>query len=272
MRLTERCTDLLKLLRTARWLTTAQIQRRFFSTATADAVRKRLRKLSTGGYVVAVRRDRMSQALFRLGPEGKRVLEVLSGEPVVVDRKPPIQRQHSEAINDFRIAAELAGQLKFFYAAHELPKLGWAHAIIPDGIVGLGEEIFAIEVDTGVEGVQFFVRSKMPAYDRGFENFPLSALLIVVDRTARISSLSKAIGNRYCRVLFTTMDLVAGHSLLAPIFYSHPTGWGVSISSQTLPTSREFLLTNDFKNNNFAHVERGLLRQGGLDHGTDGNQ
>jgi hypothetical protein len=214
----------------------------------------------------------MSQALFRLGPEGQRVLETLGGEPVVVDRKPPIQRQHSEAINDFRIAAELAGELKFFYAAWELPRLGWTQAIIPDGLVGLGDQTFAIEVDTGVEGVQFFVRSKMPAYGRGFDDLPLSALLIVADRAARISSLAKAIGDRCGRVLFTTMDLVVGHSLLAPIFYSQSTGWGASISSQTLSTSREFLLANQFENNNFAHLGHGLLRQEGVEHGTDSNQ
>jgi DNA-binding PadR family transcriptional regulator len=117
MRLTERCTDLLKLLRAARWLTTAQIQRRFFSTATADAVRKRLRKLNVAGYVVAVRQDRMSQSMFRLGPQGRRLLETFVNEPIAFERKPPIQRLHFEAINDFRIAAELAGHLKFFYAA-----------------------------------------------------------------------------------------------------------------------------------------------------------
>lgn len=272
MRLTERCTDLLRLLHTARWLTTAQIRRRFFPTATADAVRKRLRKLSGGGYVVAFRRDRMSQALFRLGPEGKRVLEMLGGELIAVDRKPPIQRQHSEAINDFRIAAELAGPLKFFYAAWELPRLGWNQPIIPDGLVGFGDQTFALEVDTGVEGIQFFVRSKMPAYARGFDNLPLSALLVVADRAARISPMAKAIGDRYGRVFFTTMDLVVGHSLSAPIFYSHSTGWGVSISFQTLPTSREFLSTNRFKNNNFAQLGHSLLRHGGIEHGTDSNQ
>jgi hypothetical protein len=100
----------------------------------------------------------------------------------------------------------------------------------------------------------------MPAYGRGFDNLPLSGLLIVADRAARVSSLSKAIGDRYGRVLFTTMDLVVGHSLLAPIFYSQSTGWGVSISSQTLSTSGEFLLNNRCISNNFAHSERGLLR------------
>jgi hypothetical protein len=91
-------------------------------------------------------------------------------------------------------------------------------------------------------------------------NLPISALLIVADREARISSLAKAIGDRCGRVLFTTMDMVVGHSL-APIYYSPSTGWGVSISSQTLFTSREFLLANDFNNNNLADSEDGLLRQ-----------
>jgi hypothetical protein len=101
----------------------------------------------------------------------------------------------------------------------------------------------------------------MPAYGRGFDNLPLSALVIVADRAARISSLAKAIGDQYGRVLLTTMDMVVGHSLLDPIFYSPSTGWGVSLSSQTLSTSREFLLANDCKTNNFVHFEHGLLRQ-----------
>jgi len=50
MRLTKRCLDLFRMLRAARWLTTAQIHRRFFSAATLDAARKRLRKLTDAGY------------------------------------------------------------------------------------------------------------------------------------------------------------------------------------------------------------------------------
>src|SRR5204862_8366665 len=93
MRLTTRCLGLLRLIRAARWLSTGQIQRRFFPLATTDAVRKRLRKLTSTGYLVVVRRDRMSQAIFTIGPEGKRTLEMVDGDAVTIDRKPPIQRE-----------------------------------------------------------------------------------------------------------------------------------------------------------------------------------
>jgi hypothetical protein len=272
MRLTPRCLDLLKLLRTARWLTTAQIHRRFFPAATADAVRKRLRKLSAGRYLFAMRRDRMSQTIFTVGKEGKRILERLSGETIVVERKPPTQREHFLAINDLRIAAELTGKLKFFYAAWELPGLGWNQAIIPDCLVALDDRIFAIEFDRGVEGVLFFVRTKMTAYQRGFDNIALAAVLIVADRVPRMLSLAKAIGNRNGKVLFSTLELVIGHPLSAPIFYSEPGGWGVSISSQTLPSSREFSTSNSPDVNDLVHFEHGLLRKEGAEHAKDSDQ
>jgi len=76
MRLTARCTNLLRLLRAARWLTTSQVHARFFSHATLDAVRKRLRKLTAGRYLMMVRQERMSQALFTLGPKASGSLNV----------------------------------------------------------------------------------------------------------------------------------------------------------------------------------------------------
>src|SRR5438128_1479212 len=44
VKLTPRCTELFRLLRGARWLSTGQIHRRFFPHASVDAARKRLRK------------------------------------------------------------------------------------------------------------------------------------------------------------------------------------------------------------------------------------
>src|SRR5207247_1060935 len=82
MRLTKRCFDLLKLLRAARWLTTGQVRRRFFPSATADAARKRLRKLTDAQYLVMYREHRMAEALFTLGRLAKRALEKRGAEGI----------------------------------------------------------------------------------------------------------------------------------------------------------------------------------------------
>lgn len=75
VRITKRCLDLLRLLRSARWLTTTQIQRRFFAGATMDAVRKRLRKLVQAEYLVRAQPNRTHVAFFTLGRRGKYMLE-----------------------------------------------------------------------------------------------------------------------------------------------------------------------------------------------------
>jgi Replication-relaxation len=217
MRLTPRCLDLLKLLRTARWLSTSQIQRRFFPRATPDAVRKRLRKLTAGRYLTIFRRDRMSQALFTIGPEGKRILDT-AGIGVDLERTPPKQLEHFMGVNDLRIAAELAGNLKYFYAAWELPRIGWQHTIIPDGLVAFGSKVFALEFDRGVEGLQFFLKTKMTAYQRGLDGLPLDAVLIVADRASRLTALRRAIGTHYGRVLFASLEQIRGEGFLAPVF------------------------------------------------------
>lgn len=265
MRLTPRCLDLLQLLRTARWLTTSQISRRFFPLASPDAARKRLRKLTAGGYLFKVQRDRMTEVLFTLGPQGKRSLEKLGGDGIVLERKPPAQRDHFLAIGDLRIAAELTGILRYFYAAWELPGLGWKDRLIPDGLVALGDKRFALEFDTGAEGVRFFVRTKMPTYQRGLDSLSLSALVIVTHRAARILSLAKAIGDHQGKVLYTTLDLIREQGFLSPVFYEVPGGWGASLfeklSSQTIPATGEFLKSNKPGISNLAISASGLLRQ-----------
>jgi len=171
MRLTKRCFDLLKLLRAARWLTTGQVRRRFFPGATADAARKRLRKLTDAQYLVMHREHRMAEALFTLGRGAKRALEKRGAEEITLERKPPKQWEHFCAINDVRIAAELSGKLSYFFACWELPSLNWTHAIIPDAIFSAGNKTFAVELDRGVEEVVFY-----PDQDRrvseGTRRFP----------------------------------------------------------------------------------------------------
>lgn len=219
MKLTPRCMNLLRLLAAARWLTTRQIHSRFFPGATMDAARKRLRKLAAGDYLLMVREGRMNQALFTLGRAGKRVLETASAVPVALERRPPAQREHYLAVNDLRIAAELAGSLAYFFAYWELPGLGWRHPLIPDAVFSMAGRTFALEFDRGVEGVQFFVRTKIATYRRGFDGLPLAAVLVVTDREPRMASLATAIGDTKGRLLFSTLDAVREKGLLGPVFH-----------------------------------------------------
>lgn len=229
MILTPRCVNLLRLLSAARWLTTGQIHYRFFSGASPDAARKRLRKLTEGEYLTMVREGRMNQALFTLGRAGKRVLETATARPVTLERKPPTHREHFLAVNDVRIAAELAGSLSYFFAYWELPGLGWRHSLIPDAVFKMAERTFALEFDRGVEGIQFFIRTKITAYQRGLDGLPLTAILVVTDRDARMVSLATAIGNTKGRVLFSTIGAVRGQGLLGPVFHEQPGDKGAAL-------------------------------------------
>jgi hypothetical protein len=217
-RLTPRCMELLRLLQSARWLTTSQIRRRFFPSASADAVRKRLRKLTAAGFVYAVQQNRMAESLFTLGKSGKRFLENSGADAVVLERRPPTQLEHFLGVNEIRIAAELAGEPSYFFAYFELPGVGWKHSIIPDAIFTMRTETFAVEFDRGLEGVQYFVRTKVPAYRNGLDGLSVSAVLVVTESDARLASLSRAIVATATTFLYTTLKRIQHDGLLAPIF------------------------------------------------------
>src|SRR5207249_7327845 len=137
------------------------------------------------------------------------------------ERQPPKQLEHFIGINDLRIAAERSTELDYFFACWQLPGLGWSHAIIPDAVFSLAHHTFAVEFDRGKEGIRYFMRTKLAAYLRGLEGFPLAAVLIVTDRQARMVSLANMIADRQGRILYTTLDLVREHGILAPVFHRH---------------------------------------------------
>src|SRR5438552_13069327 len=94
MRLTNRCHEILKLLSSARWLRTSQLHRRFFAPASVDAAQKRLHKLVEGRYLARLQPNRMQDALFTLGPEGRRILERAGVAGIILERQPPKQLEH----------------------------------------------------------------------------------------------------------------------------------------------------------------------------------
>jgi hypothetical protein len=219
MKLTPRCIQLFQLLRGARWLFTRQIHRRFFPDASLDAARKWLRKHVETRHLIAYREHRMTETLFTLGPEGKRVLEQVSAGEVRLERKPPKQMAHFAGINDIRIAAELAGALSYFFACWELPTLNWQLPLIPDAVCGFSSgRTFAFEYDRGMEGIRFFVETKIALYNRRLDGLQLAAVVVITDGLQRLKNLAQAVIACRLPMLFSTLDMVQTQGLLAPIF------------------------------------------------------
>jgi len=229
MRLTGRCKEILKLLRVARWLTTSQLHRRFFIPATLDASRKRMKTLVEGGYAKKVQPNRMGEALFTLGPEGKRLLERQGATAIMLERTLPRQLEHLLGVNDIRVAAELSFSLTYFFAYWELPGIKWQHPIIPDAVFGVERHSFAVGFDRGMENVRFFVRTKLSLYQRGLDGFSVHRVMVVTDRRPRLEALAKAIGGKKTKVVFTTLDLVREHGFTAPIFFESAHGEGLKL-------------------------------------------
>ena len=145
--------------------------------------------------------------MFTLGPEGKRLLEREGGASVVLERSLPKQREHLIGINDVRIAAERTPDLRYFFAAWELPGTGWQHTIVPDAIFRIGECTIALEYDRGLETLRYFVGSKIGTYRRGLLGLELAGILIVVDSEARRRTLARAVGQND-RVLIVLLDTI----------------------------------------------------------------
>src|SRR5438094_351200 len=177
MRLTARCLDMLNLLAVARWLSTGQLHRRFFKNVTIDAARKRLRDLEQAKYIFRFRENQMAESLLTLGCEAKPVLEKNGGREISLARRPPKQLDHYLGVNDMRIAAEAVPELRYFFGYWELPALNWHHRLIPDAVMALGNQTFALEFDRGNESLRFFFKTKIPMYRVGLPGLPLSALL-----------------------------------------------------------------------------------------------
>jgi hypothetical protein len=208
--------DLLRLLAAARWLTTGQVRRRFFASASLSATRRRLRILARTGYVRKHQENRMYEAVFALGIQGKRVLERSGNDGIALERRPPKQLEHLTGINDIRIAAEMAGGLAYFFAAWELPGIGWKLPMVPDAVFQIADRTFAAEYDRGLEGLKYFAL-KTAWYRSGPPELPLAAVLVVADRDSRRRTLADAIGDRDGRFFCTTIEAVRSEGLPRPM-------------------------------------------------------
>jgi hypothetical protein len=218
LRCTERDKSLIVKSALCRWLTTRQIQRLYFPRATVNAVQKRLRKLTEGGYLRTHREDAFSEALHSAGPKGRAVLEE-KGVEYVGAAEVPRQIPHLVGINDVRISVETGTiPVAYFFAYWQLSALGWMHAVIPDAVFAVRaphRRNFVVEYDRATESLSVLV-AKMRAYAEGLPKFPLEAVVVVTETGRRMEGLGREIRKRgvALRVLICTLSDLEQNSML----------------------------------------------------------
>ena len=177
----------------ARWLTTRQFRRFYFSAASLSAVQRRLRKLVGARYLRSYREHRMTESLYALGPKGEVVLEE-KGLEITREQMPKKQLQHFIGINDLRISVECSSMpVVYFFAAWELASFGWAYQLIPDAVFAVDDgtrRTFLAEYDRSNEPVQGFAK-KLRLYANGLEGCHFDAVLVLTRTQGRIASLHR---------------------------------------------------------------------------------
>jgi hypothetical protein len=193
LRLTERDHRMLAKCAVCRWLTTDQLRRLYFPTATPNAVQKRLRKLAEAGYLRTHQENPTAEAIHAVGPKGKPLVEE-KGISAALDGEIPRQIEHLRGVNDIRIAIE-SGTVPtaYFFAYWQLSNLGWPYPMIPDAVVAVREPLrrtFLAEYDRGTETLEKLL-AKLEWYGHGLEEFRFEAVLVVTERTRRLDVLAR---------------------------------------------------------------------------------
>jgi hypothetical protein len=222
VRLSERDLRVIGKCAVSKWLTTQQLQRLYFPQVTTDAARKSLRRLADEDYLVAFRANQMSEMLHAAGPKGRTLLRTKGVESDDPGRTPPRQIEHLVGINDIRIAVERGSEaVSFFFAAWELPRLGWAHPVIPDAVFGfkaVRRRTFLLEYDRGTENIAVFLR-KLRSCDAGLFGVSYEALLVFVDIEKRLEGLSKGLHGSFARpILGALLSELHAHGMYSRIF------------------------------------------------------
>jgi hypothetical protein len=202
VKLTERDRKLLAKCALSRWLTTTQLARLYFPTASVNAVQKRLRKLADAGYLRTHREHPTAEIIHALGPKGKPLVEEL-GIAASLPGEVPKQVEHLIGINEVRVAVETGGAgVRYFFAHWQLADLGWTAAVIPDAVfafTGEGRENLVLEYDRGTEPLGVLVR-KLEFYDAGIEGFPIAIAVLVTETGRRTDLLGDAMRDRALRL------------------------------------------------------------------------
>ncbi|MCL5670988.1 MAG: replication-relaxation family protein [Acidobacteria bacterium] len=180
----------------ARWLTTRQVRRFFFSAVSVSAVQRRLRKLVRARYLCSYREHRMIEALYALGPKGEAVLEG-KGLKITREQTPRKQVEHFAGINDLRAAVEQSSKpVAYFFAAWELAGLAWTDRVIPDAVFAVDDgkrKAFLAEYDRSNEPAREFAK-KLQRYQEGLQGFQFDAVVVLTKTQGRIASLGRHLG------------------------------------------------------------------------------
>ena len=222
VRLTERDLRVIGKCAVAKWLSTQQLQRLYFGEVTADAVRKSLRRLAEEGYLFSFRANQMSEILHAVGPKGRTLLKTKGLDSDDPGRTPPRQLEHLLGINNIRIAVERGSEpVAYFFAAWELPRLGWSHPVIPDAVFGIKDgrrRTFLVEYDRGTETLPVFLR-KLRSCDSGLFGVSYDAILVFADTEQRLEGLSRGLrGNLTRPVLGALIPQIEDRGLYARFF------------------------------------------------------
>ncbi len=196
---TTRDLKLFEALVNARWLSTSQIQRRFFRTASLNAVNKRMRRLASGDLLRCVRPGLTEQCYFRLtSKSAERLRDNIGSDLETIPNRFPKQIRHFEAINDVRLwfQDQFRDSLAGFWAEWEIKSLDRG-PVVPDGValvrVASGLRRLAIEVDLATENLQFLVK-KMTTYEAmaSTGELPFEAVVVTASGWPRTRSLISA--------------------------------------------------------------------------------
>jgi len=246
LKLEPRDIEILKTLLDYRFLTSSQIQRKFFSSKSfAD---RRLRKLYDHRILERIIRPvtwGRGEVLYAIGPEGARQLSVHLGIPkdkLGWSRKgnavKPEFIQHQLDLNTIRLAIKeviekSSGYMLLEWESNLKIKVKLGRNLIPDAYFALstprGNTFFSLELDRATETAAGKFRKKIENYQKiwerggfkrqfGRENF---RVLIVTTSETRLKSLLGIFNNMRLKILFwlTTFDLILSETLLGNIWF-----------------------------------------------------
>lgn len=163
----------------------------------------------------------MAEALHAAGPNAKKMLEKV--QLTVPRAEPPRQRAHLVGINDLRIAVETGPYpVSYFFASWQLAGLDWPHRVVPDAVFALQvgtKHVVVAEYDRSTENMRMLAE-KINAYRAGLPDFPVAAVLVIVDDPARLGRLARRIRPREgpLRVLGATIGALRGKDIGTPVF------------------------------------------------------
>jgi hypothetical protein len=209
VRITERDVAMLVKCALCRWLTTDQLRRLYFPTATPNAVQKRLRKLAEAGYLRTYQESPTAEAIHAVGPKGKPLVEE-KGIAAMLGGEIPRQIEHLRGVNDIRIAIESGSvPIAYFFAYWQLSNLGWGYPMIPDAVLGvraLGRRTFLVEYDRGTETLEKLAQ-KFRWYETSLLGFPSEAVVFITERPRQADLLARELRRKEVSVSILVSSL-----------------------------------------------------------------